>query len=435
MLILTPAHFSVATEPGPTALLDWVGSALGQQVAEHGQCAVSLLPRDDDVVLVLPPRAVSWHQLALPKVAAGKLRAVLDGMLEERLLGDTEQLHFALEPGGRPGRTVWVAACHKAWLQGWLRTLEAAGRPVTRIVPALAPLGQGTPQDAGPTDTPADVIHWAHMGAERPWLASASAHGVSCIPLRESATGGPNEPGPGAAGPDATTTGPGVPGLHPETPPAQARWMADPAVVALAEQALGQRFELVPLSSWLLRSSQTSWNLAQFDLSLSSSSRRQQRWLQSLRQWRSAPAWRPARWGLAALVAMQLIGLNATAWYERRSLDRKEQAVRQTLQQTFPKVTLVLDAPLQMQRELASLLQANGALSAGDLEALLGALAQSSTGAPIAPRSIEFTPGEARFAAWSAPEEQLRQLQQTLERNGWRAALDGDVLTLRAEPR
>ncbi|MDT4874321.1 hypothetical protein FQZ97_1096150 [compost metagenome] len=132
---------------------------------------------------------------------------------------------------------------------------------------------------------------------------------------------------------------------------------------------------------------------------------------------------------------MQLIGLNATAWYERRSLDRKEQAVRQTLQQTFPKVTLVLDAPLQMQRELASLLQAKGALSGGDLEALLGALAQSSTGAPIAPRSIEFTPGEARFAAWSAPEEQLRQLQQTLERNGWRAALDGNVLTLRAELR
>ncbi|MCY1562393.1 hypothetical protein D9M68_997810 [compost metagenome] len=95
----------------------------------------------------------------------------------------------------------------------------------------------------------------------------------------------------------------------------------------------------------------------------------------------------------------------------------------------------MLDAPLQMQRELASLLQAKGALSGGDLEALLGALAQSSTGAPIAPRSIEFTPGEARFAAWSAPEEQLRQLQQTLERNGWRAALDGNVLTLRAELR
>ncbi|MDP2096069.1 MAG: type II secretion system protein GspL, partial [Hydrogenophaga sp.] len=101
MLILTPSDFSVAPASGPTALLDWATSTDGQQVLDHGLCAASLLPRDDDVVLVLPPRAVSWHRLALPKVASAKLRAVLDGLLEDRVLSDTTELHYALEPGGK----------------------------------------------------------------------------------------------------------------------------------------------------------------------------------------------------------------------------------------------------------------------------------------------------------------------------------------------
>jgi len=132
VLILTPPDFSVAPASGPTALLDWATSSDGQQVLEHGHCAASLLPRDDDVVLVLPPRAVSWHRLALPKVTSAKLRAVLDGLLEDRVLSDTTELHYALEPGGRSGQTVWVAACHKAWLQSWLQALEAAGVAAAR---------------------------------------------------------------------------------------------------------------------------------------------------------------------------------------------------------------------------------------------------------------------------------------------------------------
>ena len=97
-------------------MLDWATSVNGQAVTEHGQSAASLLPRDDDVVLVLPPRVISWHRLALPKVGSAKLRAVLDGLLEDRLLSDTTAMHFALEPGGRAGQTIWVAACETALL-------------------------------------------------------------------------------------------------------------------------------------------------------------------------------------------------------------------------------------------------------------------------------------------------------------------------------
>lgn len=429
MLILSPSDFSVAPASGPTALLDWATSADGQLVLDHGHCAASLLPRDDDVVLVLPPRAVSWHRLALPKVASARLRAVLDGLLEDRVLSDTTELHYALEPGGRSGQTVWVAACNKAWLQSWLQALEAAGRPVARIAPALWPL----PASALTTpDHPASpTLHWAHDEGNQAWLASASPLGVSCTPLREG--------GHGALGESAFGALPAAAGApHTEAwaaDPNSTRWLADPAVAALAERTLDQRFELVPRPVWLLQCAQSDWNLAQFDLSLSSGARRGQRFKQHLRRWRSAPAWRPARWGLAALVAAQLVGLNVAAWSERSRLEAKQHAMRQVLQQGFPQVALVLDAPLQMRRELTRLQQASGTLSAGDLETMLGALAQATPGDVPVATALSYTTGESRFSGWRASEDQVRALQQSLERNGWRARFDSDELTLQPTER
>lgn len=388
MLILTPSDFSLAPADGPTAQLSWVRSGDGQQSLEHGRCAASLLPAEAEVVLALPVRALSWHRLAVPKVAASRLRAALDGLLEERLLSDTTELHFALEPGARPGQTLWVAACDKAWLRSWLQALEAAGRPVSRIVPMLWPS--------------ADAVHWAHDSGGHAWLGSASAEGVRCLPLA-------------AMGADRTAAD-----------ATDAQWLADPAVAAQAEQALDRRLAPVPLHNWLLRAAQSDWNLAQFDLSLSSSARRGQRLRQALRQFRTAPAWRPARWGLAALLVAQLLGLNVAAWQERSSLDAKRQAVRQTLQQTFPNVTLVLDAPLQMQRELAQLQQAGGQLSGRDLEAMLSALGSSGPG--TAAQRLVYSPGELRL---QGPEDQLRAQAQALQGGAWNAQIDGQALRLR----
>jgi len=410
VLILTPTSFSVASATASSATLDWARSGNGQQLAEHGTSAVSLLPADDDVVLVLPPHAVSWHRATLPRVANTKLRAVLDGVLEEHLLSDSADLHFALEPGGRSGQTVWVAACHKAWLKTWLQVLEDAGRPVSRIVPSI------WPHLASSRSVAPSTVHWAHHQAGRPWLASASALGVVCTPLQ-----------PGSAGAASLV----MPAAESETPDGATQWLTEPAAAAEAEQLLGQRFELVALPAWLLRCAQSEWNLAQFDLSLSSTARRGQRLRQTLRQWRSAPAWRPARWGLAALLLVQLIGLNGAAWQERRVLAAKQQALGQTLQRSFPQVTLVLDAPLQMQRELSRLQQASGTLSHGDLEAMLGVLGQGTEDPASALSSIDFSDDEGRFTVTPDSEDALPALQQTLQRSGWRAQLKDTELTLR----
>ena len=79
--------------------------------------------------------------------------------------------------------------------------------------------------------------------------------------------------------------------------------------------------------------------------------------LQTLRY---APEWRAARWGVAMLLLTQLIGLNAWAWKERSALQAKRDAVRTTLTTTFQSVRVVVDAPVQMEREVAALRQATG---------------------------------------------------------------------------
>src|SRR5690606_20279255 len=154
----------------------------------------------------------------------------------------------------------------------------------------------------------------AHIDGEQAWLASAGQLGVSCLPLQR------ERPLPlQALMPGTADNGEGLD-----------VWLADPLVTELAERALGRPFDPVPPAQWLLRAGQTEWNLAQFDLSLSSGARRGQRWRRAWRQFRSAPQWRAARWGLVALLVAQLFGLNMAAWQERQSLQAKQAAVRDT---------------------------------------------------------------------------------------------------------
>lgn len=433
MLIVTSPEFSTAPAAGLTTEVDWALSVDGEMVMDHGQCVATLLPHDTELVLVLPPRAVSWHRVVVPKVPQAKLRAVLEGILEERVLSDTTELHFAVEPGARPGQTLWVAVCDKEWLIGWLQTLERAGRPVSRVVPALWPLNPLTP----PTDpngldlSKEPTLHWAYSEADQIWLATASPMGVRCTPLRESVSSTFGESSFGGAS-SAAGTPPSI-DIDLTNPPTTS-WLADPSVAAVTERALGRRFELVSRPSWLLQCALSDWNLAQFDLSQSAAARRGQRLRRTMRRWRSAPSYRAARWGLGALLAVHLVGLNVAAWREHSALDTKKAAVTQTLQQTFPQVTLVVDAPVQMRRELSLLLKNSGTLSASDLETQLAAVAAVSGEAQTIPTAISYADEETRLGGWRGPPELVESMAQTLSQSGWRARVEGNDLLVSPAP-
>lgn len=369
-------------------------------VRSHGAAPAARLPQprgtSAEIVAVVPPEALSWHRLELPKgVARGspRLRNVLEGLLEERLLDEPDALHFALGPEAA-GSTVWVAACDRAWLRRCLQTLEAAGRAANRVVPEFAPQNLPLLCALGPANQP--VLVWA------------DAQGVLCLPL--------------AAGCVA---------LLP-TAAREAACHAEPAAAGVAEQVFGRSVQLEqPHQRWL-RAAQSAWNLAQFEFANSGQARIAKKLASGWTEFVRAPHWRPARWGAALFIALNVLGLNAWAWKEKAALQAKREAIRSTLTQTFPHVRAVVDAPAQMEREVAALRQQAGIASGRDLESMLAALAMAAPpGRTVT--GLEYNGNDLRVRGLRLSAEELRPVAANLRSLGYASTLQSDVLVIAQE--
>lgn len=393
---------TIPITPGSAAAeYGWaVWSSDGRKLRSQGSAPAALLPTSDEVILGVPAAALSWHQVTLPQGSmsgAVRLRSVLGGLLEDRLLDDPESLHFALEPGARAGVPVWVAACDRIWLRSAVQALEAAGRRVMHIIPEFAPRPAGTPSMVFAIGEPGSAL-----------CVVCGADGVTMLPLDGAALAlaGPLPPGSTA--------------------------LAEPAVAELAESVLGQRVPIVkPAERWL-QASESPWDLAQFDLASTGRARASKKFVAIARALWRGPQWRAARWGVVVLLLAQLIGLNAWAWKERNALDAKRNAVRNILTQTFPAVQLVVDAPVQMQREVAALQQATGGVTASDLEPMLGAVAASLPGGR-APTAIDFSAGQLRLRGLGLQAGELGNVTAALASRGYNARSEGDLLLVQAE--
>jgi general secretion pathway protein L len=390
-------------QEGATGTTEWAYalSADGRTPADHGKCAAALLPlprgAGAEIVAVVPVQALAWHRVELPKgVGPGspRLRAALEGLLEERLLDEPEALHLALQPGARGGEAAWIAVCDRNWLRGALQALETADRPVGRIVPEFAPEGEPLLAVIG--------------DAQQPLAVAVSPDGVVALPLNQA-------------------TLPLLPALPEEAPR-----LAEPAVAAVAEQLLAAKLELQQAPQRWLNAARTAWDLAQFEFSSSSRARALKKLASGWNEFLHASAWRPARWGIAALVVLNLAGVNALAWKERASLDAKREAVRRTLTDTFPQVKLVIDAPRQMEREVAALRQLTGTASPRDLDALLAALAEVLP-AGRTPGTLEYSGSELRAGGLGLSGEELRQVATRLKPLGYTANASGNNLVLAVE--
>ena len=60
----------------------------GLSLESQGHCAAALLPRATMVVAALADADVSWHRIILPRAPAARLRAALQGVLEEAVLDE-----------------------------------------------------------------------------------------------------------------------------------------------------------------------------------------------------------------------------------------------------------------------------------------------------------------------------------------------------------
>ena len=393
---------SLPQEPA-TSATEWAYALTpdGRTLADHGKTLAALLPvprgAGAEVVAVVPVQALAWHRVTFPKgMAAGspRLRAALEGVLEEQLLDETEAVHLALQPAPRSGEPTWVASCDRAWLRNALQLLEAADRPVTRIVPEFAP--EGDPALAVLGDT------------EQPLAVASSSEGVLALPL-------------------TAATVSLLPALAEEAPRT-----AEPAVAGVAEHLLHRKLSLQQAPQRWLQAARSRWDLAQFEFASTGRARALKKLASGWGDVLNGAPWRPARWGAVVLVAANLVGLNAFAWKERVTLDGKRDAIRQALTQTFPTVRVVVDAPVQMEREVAALRQRTGTGSARDLDALLAALAASLPPGRT-PRALEYGNGELRATGLALGSEEVRGVAAHLKTLGYTGSGEGETLAVSAE--
>lgn len=385
--------------PGAAANYVWARSEDGNRLLDHGQASAELLPASDrstEMVAVVPATLLSWHRVELPRgigPRSPRLRAVLTGLLEERLLGDPQELHFALDPDAGTGSPAWIAVCRRDWLAQHLEALDAARQTVARIVPELAPDAEAARFVVIGTPGRAQLLA---CGAAIPGNVQALPLAASSLALLRNSLGEALQ---------------------------QADLQAEPAVAALTENLFARPPRLVPVAERLLQASRTRWNLAQFELARSRNARAAQRVQAGWRDFWHASHWRPARWGLALLVLVQLAGLNLAAWQARGELAAQRAGIEATLRQTFPQVKLVVDAPVQMERGVALLRQQTGAVTARDLGPMLAAIAPIAHQSP--PTAFEFAPGALRLKGVALSADDLTEARARLRPLGYRLDAEG----------
>jgi general secretion pathway protein L len=360
----------------------------GRSVAQSGTVAPALLPKADHVVLAVAEGDLSWHRVEIPKAPAARLRAALLGVMEEALLEDDEALHFALAPGAQPGQTGWVAVTHRAWLANALASLEATGLSVERVVCANLP----------------GELPRAHF-----FVANPDANEVPSVALSRA---------------DGATTLRLSGGLARALQPsdmASARATTTPAAAAAAERWLGAPVALMTDAERGLEAAQSSVNLRQFDLA---ARHRGTRALREIGKRFLSSDWRPVRAGLAAMLALHLVGLNAYAWQQRQALSAKRQAMTDLLKSAHPGVRAVLDAPLQMQRETERLRAAAGRPGDNDLEALMGAAASGWPDGMGPAQTLRFDAGRLTLTAAGFADPQMVQFRDRLRGLGFAVELN-----------
>lgn len=385
--------------------LDYVISRDGTALDTQSSAPWSLLPASaraaqaTQVVLVLPVERVSWHQVQLPPGAARstRLRAVLEGLVEDQLLDDVADLHLALQQPLPAQGPAWLAACDKAWLLDCVREVEQAGFDISALVPELAPpvLGAAAPGQLYALDSP--------QGPQ--WVHSSTA-GLTRWPLQAAV-------------------------LAAIKPADDVPVWAEPAVAAQAEALLGRPLFLQTSAQRALLASQGAWDLAQFGIVASRGGRSFRRMAQGLQQFSSAARWRPVRWGLWAVLLVHVLGLNLYAYQQQAAVNQERRAMQAAFTSTFPKVQAVVDAPAQMQREVDQLRQRSGQLAPDDAEVMLSALMQSAN-FPAAPTAIHYQGGELKIEGLQLPASALAELTRAMQARGYQLQAQGAALSMRA---
>ncbi|MSQ56665.1 MAG: hypothetical protein EXR35_03855 [Limnohabitans sp.] len=348
------------------AAYDFVLSPDGLSMGATGQAPAATLSRSaGEIVAVIPWQALSWFQVNLPKGSHSRLNAVVTSLLEERLLEDVSQLHWVLATSSkdvaRMGGQTLVGICNKSWLRDALQPLHAAGLLVQRIVPELSPSIASAP-----------VLHMLQSNqSDQALLCTSNA--VLALPLQNRSLN-----------------------AFDELKQSELKLRAEPAMAEKLQSLFSREAQIQTASQRYLQAPRNGWDFAQGEWQQTQGVRTVRYFSDAWNTFFRAPHWKIARYGVFAMLVVHLIGLNAWAWRLNQQMQDQQIAIKQLLQKSFPKVQLVVDAPIQMQKELQLLRQTKGAASGGDLDVMLKAWSTQMPNA-AALSSIQFKNNELKI--------------------------------------
>jgi general secretion pathway protein L len=316
--------------------------------------------------------------------------------MEEGLLEDEDDVHLALAPEAKGGADGWVAVVNKPWLRAQLAVLEAANVALDRVVPSWWPdagVAGHTYREGGPDD-PAQ-------------LAWRDDHGVLCVPLAS-----PVSRALLTALPEDTVV----------------RWTATPETALDASEFTGTPVASVTDEEQALRAARSGWNLLQFDLTP------ERRGVKQLRdvaaRFAFDPVWRVTRYGLVALVAVTLLGLNIRAFQEHRVVAAKQAQLGALVTAAFPSIKTVYDPAAQAEKAIDGLRAAAGRPGDGDIETLLQAAesAWPQNHSPV--DSVKFEPGKLTLPAAGWTPQEIERFTTQLRAAGVDVRSDTGTLQL-----
>ncbi len=112
LLVFVPSHRQLPgrAQLSSSTVVTYVAIGLGVTPMQAGETPIALLPKAANVDLVFDSADVFVTAIEAPKLSDARLRQALPNMLEDRLLAEASDCHFAFEPPARASGATTLAA-------------------------------------------------------------------------------------------------------------------------------------------------------------------------------------------------------------------------------------------------------------------------------------------------------------------------------------
>lgn len=398
--IYIPEHFAgdasalvPASTDAPAQACRWVLRDQAGGVLRRGEGPLAAMPKADSVQAVVPASVVLLAQVKVPVRNRRKMFQLLPYIVEEKLMYDPDSIHVAAGPQLPGGETV-VAVIDKAWMKRVIGALQSAGLPPWRMWPETlmpaVPLGTWT------------VVWNGREGFVRTGMVSG-----------QSLDGGSADTPPL--------------GLLLAAQEAAAKGSA-PRKINLQ---LAEGSEQPDLESWATRlgvkvavTGAWDWSTAAYGLdkgvNLLQGEFTPARFEPDSRQRLRIPLI------LAGIIVALQLGGGLADWlllsYEKHQLDSDMQ---KAFRQAFPEAKVVVDAPLQMQRNLAELRHAQGLSDPEDFLPMLAKAAPVlSQPEPVSIQSMQYENGILKMDVQLRGSQTPEQMRGRFQSAGMKAEIE-----------